>query len=174
MHNRVNFVLPCNATARQPAVSERDLDELQSEIGALPNVYLDFLRRWNELHFAETMAFPLADAQDEDEVGYVQRFHGVGDRDICQDLRAAGRAYNFQQRTPKYMRIIGGWMGIEHVCMSLDQSEFGKIYWWNPGEAWPDVEEVASMDYMRPVADDFWQFWNLLQREEDMQYEWLQ
>lgn len=164
------YAPPCEGKSTHLPLSDADLEQLQSQIGQLPNDYLSFLRQWNTLRLAESMWFPLADALDDDDVGSIGVFYGVGSEKSGSDLRYGNTAYNFQNRVPAGFHSIGRDMSWDFVCIKLGEENFGSIHYWSPGEGWPEDEEVASTEYLCPVASSFWEFWSMLKHEHEMNF----
>ena len=51
--------------------------------------------------------------------------------------------------------------------MSLGEETYGHIMMWEPGEPWYEEGFVQTEEYLRPVADSFSEFWDLLERYEE-------
>jgi hypothetical protein len=167
------FDFPCN---------EDLMKELEAARGhSLPDDFVAFLRESNGAFFpGETLKFPLADATDvnvawnesdawdQNDLGFLDRVYGLGEEKSIHDLRYSGNAYDFQLRVPGYLMAIGDDNSWNRVCLSLAEETYGNVFVWQPGEPWePDGKNVPTLDYVRPVAKNFTEFWGLLREASD-------
>jgi hypothetical protein len=146
-----------------PPIQASDLDSVQNDLRrSLPKDYCEFLCQTNGLLFNEPLIVPLLDVDDEDEYPTLIRLYGISSRKSLDDIRFASAAYHFSSRVPDGYLPIGDDNSWNLLVMSLNSSEYGSIYYWMPGEPWPDVEEVASVLYLSKVSGSFSSMWSVL------------
>ena len=134
--------------------------EASLALDCLPADYRDFLLQWNGGRFDPSLkiAFPLQDQDDEDDCGRVFHFYGLFDAADDFDLRLASNRYGFRQAVPRDYIPIGDDYHWDQVCISTSGSDAGCVYWWTPGEPWPN-EPAPTRSFLRPVAASFGEFW---------------
>ena len=130
--------------------------------GKLPADYRDFLLQWNGGDFKAfaAIAFPLKDDWLEDDCGYVSGLAGLFNEENGLDLRLCSNAYGFRAAVPESYISIGDYGSWDQLCIAVDGADTGAIYYWQPGEPWP--EEEPNTKSLRPVASSFAEFWESL------------
>ena len=131
--------------------------------GRLPEDYREFLLEWNGGGFPDIVSFPLLD--EEDEFGMTNELSGLFDPTNQLDLRKVSTSYGFRSTVPLSYIIIGGGVGWNSLCISLDGPDRGHVFYWDPGEPW--LEHPPTTQFLRPVAGCFRDFWNALVVDED-------
>ncbi|MCA9205155.1 MAG: SMI1/KNR4 family protein [Planctomycetales bacterium] len=145
-----------------PAITKSEIEQIESHFRhPLPMDYRDFLLEFNGAFFQSPLGFHTSDGDDEDDYPLLYRLYGMCPSvgvESTDDVRFAGRAYDFQNRVPEGIVAIGDDNSWNFVCLSLRQDTCGSIYYWEPGEPWEMAGSIRTWEFLSPVAATFREF----------------
>jgi hypothetical protein len=147
--------------------TQQDIADLESKIGfPLVEDYRTFLEEWNGGMFRDGASFLLQDFLDDEDAcdwGNVSEMFGLYDGTDGFDLRQASSGYGFRDDVPPEYIVIGHDFALAQVCISVGGNDRGRVYYWDPGEAWPTRNAPPQgRQGLRPVAPSFVRFWDQL------------
>ena len=157
--------------AERPPATLEQIASLEAQTGFhLPIDYREFLLHWNGGTFGHYVYFALRDVPEEEfsvecDMGSVSDFYSLFDPTSDSDLRFASQNYRFSEAVPdKYLAIACN-NSFECVCLSGNHENYGHIYWWDPGFIGGEMKQ--SDEDLRPIADNFSEFWEGLFESND-------
>ena len=150
----------CSSIDRFTQCSPEDIDRVEKELNVrFPNDYRKYLLERNSISLKD--AYFRGKGRSL-EVGAI---YGVNPEHIpvMYDVRHGQIAYEFKERVPAGIIKIGHSVsGYHAICISTRKADFGRVFFWDPQVPWEDGPNVQTMQYLKPLAKSFQEFWDSL------------
>jgi cell wall assembly regulator SMI1 len=143
-------------------LKEIDIDLLEQKLEVLlPQDYRDFLFLHNGGHPEKDCYTSIDDRMSSD----LDRFFSYYEGDNC--INILKEKMRFKDRIPKCFLPIAHDSGSNKICIGINGSEYGKVYFWDFDQAVPYGEE-PTYDNMYLLANNFTDFINSLYKFVDL------
>ena len=150
----------CSSIVRFTQCSPEDIDRVEKELNVrFPNDYRKYLLERNSISLKD--AYFRSNGRSLE----VWAIYGVNPEHVpvMYDVRHGQIAYEFKERVPAGIIKIGHSVsGYNAICISTRKADFGRVFFWDPQVPWEDGPNVQTMQYLKPLANSFQEFWDSL------------
>ncbi len=154
-----------------PPNTEADIAALEQRIGyKLPQDYRQFLLEHNGIEFEQHVGVALwyEEEYSDDPTCEIYELFGITEKKNDEtwnfDVEELQKGYQYNLRVPAgYFAITDTLYPAHNFCISLNEEDYGAIYYWIPPSPFPDPdedEEPYTKEYLEPMAKSFQEFWD--------------